>query len=296
MVQTLSVMGEYFGVMQIPIRAGRDFSAMDREGEPRVAIVNEEFARQLLPGQNPIGTRIDWARNEAHEWMTIVGVAGDVKHSGLNQPVDPAIYAPFSQNDEAWRKFMTLVIRTRVPAGGLVEDVKKEVWSLDNQIPISSIQSMNDLLAVSERNRAEESKAHQRTGTLDVVRGGPMLKQITSQKLRAEDLPRFWQVRYYDFPVWSEAKRIGKLRYIHRNPVKRGLVERPQDWKWSSFVHYATGMEGIVEIESQWTARRREQMGVALVVEPTLPPRTRGQGGATLVGRLDSRRVGEPRR
>ena len=98
-----------------------------------------------------------------------------------------------------------------------------------------------------------------------------MLKQITSQNLRAKHLPRFWQVRYYDFPVWSEAKRIEKLRYIHRNPVKRGLVERPGDWKWSSFVHHATGMEGIVEIESQWSARRREQMGVVLVVRAHPP-------------------------
>jgi putative ABC transport system permease protein len=149
-VQTLSVMGNYFGVMQIPIRTGRDFRAMDREGQPLVAIVNEAFVRQLLPGQNPIGTRIDWARsNEPQQWMTIIGVAGDVKHSGLNQPVDPAVYAPFSQNDEAWRKFMTLVIRTRVPVASLVEDVKKQVWSLDSQIPVSGIQSMDDLLAVS---------------------------------------------------------------------------------------------------------------------------------------------------
>jgi len=149
-VQTLSVMGDYFGVMQIPIRGGRDFRAMDREGQPRVAIVNEAFVRQLLPGQNPIGTRIDWTRsNEPHEWMTIIGIAGDVKHSGLNQPVDPAVYAPFSQNDEAWRKWMTLVIRTRVPVAGLVKDVKKQVWSLDSQIPVSGIQSMDDLLAVS---------------------------------------------------------------------------------------------------------------------------------------------------
>jgi putative ABC transport system permease protein len=149
-VQTLSVMGNYFGVMQIPIPSGRDFRAMDREQQPRVAIVNEAFVRQLLPGQNPIGTRIDWARSdEPHEWMTIIGVAGDVKHSGLNQPVDPAVYAPFSQNDEAWRNFMTLVIRTRVPVAGLVEDVKKQVWTLDSQIPVSGIQSMDDLLAVS---------------------------------------------------------------------------------------------------------------------------------------------------
>ena len=150
LVQTLSVMGNYFGVMQIPLRTGRDFSAMDREGQPRVAIVNEEFVRELLPGQNPIGTRIDWARsNEPHQWMTIIGVVGDVKHSGLDQPIDPAVYAPFSQNDEAWRKFMTLVIRTQVPVAGLVEDVKKQVWSLDSQIPVSGIQSMDDLLAMS---------------------------------------------------------------------------------------------------------------------------------------------------
>lgn len=115
-----------------------------------MAIVNEAFVRQFLPGQSPISVRIDWARsNEPHQWMTIVGVAGDVKHSGLNQPVDPAVYAPFSQNDEAWRRWMTLVIRTRVPVGALVEDVKKQVWSLDSQIPVSSIQSMDDLLAVS---------------------------------------------------------------------------------------------------------------------------------------------------
>jgi len=150
MVQVLSVMGKYFGVMQIPLRAGRDFGAMDREGQPRVAIVNETLARQLLPGQNPIGSRINWARaDDPNDWMTIVGVASDVKHSGLNQPVDPALYTPFSQNNEAWRKWMTLVIRTRVPEAGLVEDVKKQVWKLDSQIPVSEIQTMDDLLAVS---------------------------------------------------------------------------------------------------------------------------------------------------
>ena len=47
------------------------------------------------------------------------------------------------------------------------------------------------------------------------------------------------------------------IRYIHRNPVKRGLVEKPEDWPWSSFRHYATGAESTVEIESQWSAMRR---------------------------------------
>jgi len=50
-----------------------------------------------------------------------------------------------------------------------------------------------------------------------------------------------------------------KMIYIHRNPVKQALCERPEDWKWSSFLHYATGQEGRVEIESEWTARKRER-------------------------------------
>ena len=67
----------------------------------------------------------------------------------------------------------------------------------------------------------------------------------------------FWQARYYDSNVSGEKERSQVLRYIHRNPVKRGLVERPEDWQWSSYRHYATGLEGTVEIESKWTAFRR---------------------------------------
>ncbi len=84
-----------------------------------------------------------------------------------------------------------------------------------------------------------------------------VLKQQTSRKLKAPGEIRFWQRRYYDFNVWSEEKRIEKLRYIHRNPVTRGLAARPEDWPWSSFRHYATGLTGVVEIESEWVAFRR---------------------------------------
>ena len=146
-VQTLSEMGDYFGVMQIPIRAGRGFTDMDREGQPLVAVVNEEMVRKFFPRENPLGARIDWSRRDGpHQWMTIVGVAQDVKHSGLNQPVDPAVYAPFSQSDEAWRRWMTLAIRTQGASAGLVEEVKKQVWSVDNQIPVSEVHSMEDLI------------------------------------------------------------------------------------------------------------------------------------------------------
>jgi putative transposase len=105
-----------------------------------------------------------------------------------------------------------------------------------------------------------------------------MLKQIVSRKLRPAPERRFWQVRYYDLPVWSERKRIEKLRYIHRNPVTRGLVARPEDWEWSSFLAWSQGHRGRVEVESQWTARERERMGLNITVvkreaaaAPTLP-------------------------
>jgi putative transposase len=89
-----------------------------------------------------------------------------------------------------------------------------------------------------------------------------MLKQIVSQKLNKHATSPFWQPRYYDFNVCREPKLMEKLDYTHRNPVQRELVACPEDWIWSSARHYATGEECGVEIESRWTARRREQLGV----------------------------------
>jgi putative transposase len=112
-------------------------------------------------------------------------------------------------------------------------------------------------LLVSEPERAPLSLALQ------------MLKQIVSHQLREQASGgSFWQARYYDFNVWSERKRTEKLRYMHRNPVKRGLVNSPEEWAWSSFLHYLSGVEGVVEIESQWTAWKREQLGVTVRLVP----------------------------
>jgi putative transposase len=89
------------------------------------------------------------------------------------------------------------------------------------------------------------------------------IKQSVSRKLIA-GREHFWQARYYDFNVFTAEKRIEKLKYIHRNPVKRGLVERPEDWAWSSFRHYVTGERGVVEIESPWTEYYRRTRRPAL--------------------------------
>jgi len=58
----------------------------------------------------------------------------------------------------------------------------------------------------------------------------------------------FWQSRYYDFNVFTAAKRFEKLHYMHANPVKRGLVASPEDWPWSSYRYYQTGVQGTVKI------------------------------------------------
>jgi putative transposase len=81
----------------------------------------------------------------------------------------------------------------------------------------------------------------------------------------------FWQARYHDFNVFTERKFVEKLRYTHRNPVKRGLVAKPEDWPWSSFRHYALGETGTVEIESAWTVQRRERASTSTQVSKARP-------------------------
>ena len=106
-----------------------------------------------------------------------------------------------------------------------------------------------------------------------------------SRRLALRAAEPFWQARYCDFNVWSERKFVEKLRYIHRNPVTRGLVARPEDWRWSSFRHYATGEASAVEIESQWTARAREKAGIFPTVRRALmstPPAQAELGRGTL--------------
>ena len=81
----------------------------------------------------------------------------------------------------------------------------------------------------------------------------------------------FWHTRYYDFNVFTGRKMVEKMRYIHRNPVVRGLVAKPEDWPWSSFRHYALGEIGTVEIESSWTTRRRDRSGATTQVSESRP-------------------------
>ena len=84
----------------------------------------------------------------------------------------------------------------------------------------------------------------------------------------------FWEKRYHDRNVRDRAEFVAKLHYMHRNPVKRGLVRTADEWKWSSYRHYALREIEVVEIESEWTGRKRERMGMP----PTLPLKREGRG------------------
>jgi len=83
----------------------------------------------------------------------------------------------------------------------------------------------------------------------------PKRKDPRQDSLLGEDSqPRaFWQARFYDFNVWTTKKRVDKLRYMHRNPVKRGLVESPEQWRWSSYRFYFLDEAGAVRVNAGWT-------------------------------------------
>jgi len=67
----------------------------------------------------------------------------------------------------------------------------------------------------------------------------------------AEPLRAFWQARFYDFNVYSKGKKREKLNYMHANPVIRGLVKHPRDWRWSSWGFYRGGAAGVVAIDME---------------------------------------------
>jgi putative transposase len=111
-------------------------------------------------------------------------------------------------------------------------------------------------LLVSEPQRETLSTAMQalKLGFVRSLDGGVPTSRKRSEKrgtpmTRTPMTPKhFWQARFYDFNVWTEKKRTEKLRYIHRNPVARGLVDSPEKWKWSSFRWYLCGEAGPVKM------------------------------------------------
>jgi len=134
--------------MSIPLLLGRDFNSQDRSGTPMVGLVNESFMREYFPDESPIGARISWARGP-RQWMTIIGVVGDVKHFGLNLPEQPAFYSSYAQLQQSWKRWMYTVVRSDTDIQTLTGQVKNQIWALDKLLPVTKVQSMTNVMATS---------------------------------------------------------------------------------------------------------------------------------------------------
>jgi putative ABC transport system permease protein len=148
-LQTRSVMGEYFEVMKMPLRAGRNFGQQDFDPKaPQVGIANDAMVREYFKGEDPLGKRVRWVRDPEVHWITIVGVVGDVKHFGLDLPDEPALYSPYTQANP-WKRWMTFVARTQADPSGVTQAVKQQIWKVDSQLPVSKVKTMDDVSAAS---------------------------------------------------------------------------------------------------------------------------------------------------
>lgn len=148
-LESRSVEGDYFGTMRIPLRSGRDFDSRDFvEKAPLVGIANEAMVRQYFANEDPLGKRVRWARNPEVQWITIVGVVGDVKHFGLDLPEQPGLYSPYTQAPP-WKRWMTLVARTQSDPAAMTQAIKQQFWKVDGQLPITRVQTMDEVAATS---------------------------------------------------------------------------------------------------------------------------------------------------
>ncbi|MFL6227273.1 MAG: ABC transporter permease [Pyrinomonadaceae bacterium] len=148
-LQTINVAGDYFHTMRIPLLRGRGLTSQDRAGAPVVGVVTESFVREYFPNSDPIGARIRWVRQQPPQWMTIVGVVADVKHSGLDQPEAPAFYYSYMQADQTWKRWMYLTVRGQANPAALAQQVKEQVWALDKQLPVTKVKPMTEVIAAS---------------------------------------------------------------------------------------------------------------------------------------------------
>jgi putative ABC transport system permease protein len=144
----------YFQTMRMTVLRGRGFTDRDVLGAPGVVVVNEAFVRRHFPDEEPIGKRVRLAGGPAspHE---IVGVVKDAKQDDwAAEPRREAFFPllqsqPYLQNPSPWYNYITLVVRTASDPLGLVSAVQNEVWAIDRNLPVSQVQSMEQVVAAA---------------------------------------------------------------------------------------------------------------------------------------------------
>ena len=146
-VDRYSVSPDYFEVLDIPLKLGRLFTDGDRKGAPLVALISESCARTLFPNQDPIGKHIQiGGRHDDKEWMTIVGVVGDVQQYGLDQPSNMAAYIPLAQDLSFG---YNVAVRTTGDSRRMEQTVRQAFLSADNTQPVFHVRPLEDYVAES---------------------------------------------------------------------------------------------------------------------------------------------------
>ena len=145
---------DYFRTMQIPLLSGRYFDERDQPGSEPVALITRSMAQQYWPNETPLGAQIRWARADKEEWMTIVGIVGDIRHDGLDDETYPAVYQPYTQKQMPWKRFEAVVIRTKAnDPSSAAEAVKSAIWKLDPLLPITYLEPMSAVMSESMAER-----------------------------------------------------------------------------------------------------------------------------------------------
>jgi putative ABC transport system permease protein len=138
---------DYFRTLGLPLRRGRYFTAADTAEAPRVLLINETLERQFFPNKDPLGKRINRGTEREPVWCEIVGVVGDAKYNGLADTVQPAFYEPLAQVG-SWNVFLTVRTESANPLG-LVGAVRNEIKSLDGELPVSQVGTLEERFAVA---------------------------------------------------------------------------------------------------------------------------------------------------
>jgi len=135
--------------MGIPLLRGRYFNRTDGEKTPGVVVINNTMAKRFWAGEDPIGKRIKAGFDDS-EWCTIVGIAGDVKHTGLDAATNAEMYYHYLQVPPPLMGFvegtMTLVLRTSAEPSSMVAPVRAEVQKLDADLAVFNVKTMEDLV------------------------------------------------------------------------------------------------------------------------------------------------------
>jgi putative ABC transport system permease protein len=135
----------HFDTLRIRLLQGRKFSELDRQGAPRVAILNATAARRFFPGENPLGRRIHLGIGwEDEEYAEVVGMVDDVRYGKIEEAPEPDVYVPFAQ---APHPFVFLLLRSRTAPETLIPEIRQTVLRLDRDIPVYDIKTMEQRIA-----------------------------------------------------------------------------------------------------------------------------------------------------